>query len=286
MLRRNAIALFYTFFHIFLNRKTFAQHCEKKDCYRAGLNACDLPRRIETAKPYGIPVCFDKPNQPIFENIPNPCGSCCGTGNGNSVLFHPQTLGLSPGAAGAPSPCGESTFCPSPSNTRIRKHIVDPLTKKNITICANQLLSPLVFQPCVQYMVEFLRRHYWLIICPQFNWFYDPTVTFGESPCTQFKTLYSGIDVTVLRPDSSEPICSTTKDIKDYTIFQSANANACSCIREENYLETNRRVSYAVNIVSSCGQMRTIVLSKAKDEFPPGYVCRLTNNPCNPYICG
>jgi hypothetical protein len=259
-----------------------AQRCEKLDNYR-GLRVGDLPCRIDTLKPYSIPVCFSKPDQPVFKNNPNPCGNCCG---GNSVLFQPQTLGLSPGAAGAPSPCGQSSFFPSPSNTRVNKYFVDPLTGKNVTICANQLLSPLVFQPCVQYMMEFLRRHYWLVMCPQFNWFYNPLISFGETPCTQFKLLYSGIDVTVMKPDSSEPVCSTTAFIKDYTIFATSNANACQCIREENYLESERRVTYAVNVVSSCGQMRTVILSKAKDEFPPGYTCRLINNPCNPFICG
>lgn len=284
MMYGRRVRMLYFLFAIMLQTLS-AKNCPQSNHYN-GLRERDLPARVEIAKPYTIPVCFDRNDQIVFENNPSPCGGCCGFGGGNSVLYNPQTIALSPGAAGAPSPCGQACFVPTPSNTRVRKYFYNADSGKNETVYANQLLSPLIFQPTVQYMMDFLRRFYWIVTCPQYNWFYDPNVQFGETPCSQFKQAYSGIDVTLYRPDSSEPICSTTKLTQEFNIFATANANACCNIREENYLETSRRVAYAVNIVNSCGQMRTVVLSKAKDEFPPGYVCRLVNNPCNPYVCG
>lgn len=235
---------------------------------------------INVILPDSMPV---TQNQVFYENVQNPCGNCCGSPN--NLLYQPLSYSLSPGAGGAPSPYGEGSFVPTLQNTRKYRTRVNPITGKEEPMCSNTLLSPLIFQQSAQYMADYLRSWYWTIVWPFFNWFYNPDTWFGETPCAQFKLFYSGIDVTVFRPDSAEPVCTTTADWKDYSVFQMANANAGVCIREENFMETKRKVAYAVNIVSACNQMRTVVLSKAKDEFPPGYVCQLTSNPCNPYNC-
>ena len=169
------------------------------------------------------------------------------------------TISKSPGAGGAPSPCEIATgVCVNP--------------------CKLQP-SPLVFEECVQYKMEFLQRYRWLVYCPRYNWFYDPKLWAGESTCSQFKQTFSGIDVTVFAPDSAEPICTTTKNYEELKGFMMMNANDCEGIKAENFLLTCRKAAYGLNLVSGCGQMRTVVLSKALDEFPPGYSYRLVKNP-------
>ena len=176
------------------------------------------------------------------------------------------TISKSPGAGGAPSPC-----------ETVANVLVNP--------CKLQP-SPLVFEDCVQYKMEFLQRFRWLIYCPRFNWFYDPKISTGESICNVFKQLFSGIDVTIFSPDTPEPICSTVKNYEDLRGFMMMNANDCDGIKAENFLLTSRRVAYGLNLVSGCGQMRTVILSKALDEFPVGYGYRLVKNPCRmPEYC-
>lgn len=169
------------------------------------------------------------------------------------------TISKSPGAGGAPSPC-------------------ETITNVCVNPCKLQP-SPLVFEDCVQYKMEFLERYRWLVYCPRFNWFYDPKISVGESPCQVFKQLFSGIDVTLFAPDRPEPICTTLKNYGDLRGFMVINANDCDGIKAENYALTCRRAAYGLNLISGCGQMRTVVLSKPLDEFPVGYGYRLVKNP-------
>ena len=189
---------------------------------------------------------------------------CCG--------FQPNictrmTISKTPGAGGAPSPytCAEAA-CVNPAS-------LDP--------------SPMIFEEYVQYKMEYLRRFRWDVYNPKYNWFYNPKITIGETPCYVFKSLFSGIDVTLFSPESSIAICSTVKNYDDLTGFLMMNANNCTGISSENYLMTQRRLAYGLNLVSGCGQLRIVVLSKLMDEFPPGYANRLVNNPlrCNRAKC-
>lgn len=175
------------------------------------------------------------------------------------------TISKSPGAGGAPSPC-----------ETIANVCVNPFKLKP---------SPLVFEDCVQYKMEFLERFRMFVYCPRYNWFYDPKISVGESPCHVFKTLFSGIDVTLFAPDRPEPICSTIKNYEDLRGFMVMNANDCEGIKAENYALTCRRVAYGLNLISACGQMRTVVLSKMIDEFPVGYAYRLVKNPLRAREC-
>ena len=175
------------------------------------------------------------------------------------------TISKSPGPGGAPSPCQIATgVCVNPCK-------LEP--------------SPLIFEPTVRLLMTFLRNFRWDVYCPRFNWFYDPKLKLGESPCSVFKILYSGIDVTLFAPDSSVPICTTTKNFQDFHGFQMMNAANCTSIQSENYMITSRRVAYALNLISGCGQLRTVVLSKALDEFPTGYSYRLVRNPLSKKPC-
>lgn len=169
------------------------------------------------------------------------------------------TVSKSPGPAGAPSPCTIATgVCVNPCS-------LAP--------------SPMIYEPNVRLVMAFLRRFRWDVYCPRYNWFFNPEHRFGENACQAFKLLNCGIDVTVFSPDSVIPICTTTKNYAELNAFQMMNANNCTSIQPENYLLTGRRVAYGMNLVSGCGQLRTVVLSKARDEFPIGYSYALVRNP-------
>lgn len=144
--------------------------------------------------------------------------------------------------------------------------------------------SPIIFESFVQYKIEFLARFRWLVYSPQYNWFYDPKLWVGQTPCTTFKLSNSGIDVTLFRPGSRVPVCSTVADVEDFFVFLDENTANCNELKSENYIVTCRRVAYALNLVSGCQEMRTIVLSKNTDEFPPSYAYRLAYNPQNPHF--
>ena len=178
-----------------------------------------------------------------------------------------MTISKSPGPGGAPSPyaCAEGVLL-NPAR-------LEP--------------SPMIFEEDVQYKMEFLRRFRWEIYCPRYNWFYNPRSYIGETPCQLFKVQFSGIDVTLFSPDSPIAVCSTLKNYDDLSGFLMMNANNCTGINSENFLLTQRRLAYALNLVSGCGQLRTVVLSKLSDEFPVGYDYRLVNNPlrCNRPKC-
>lgn len=170
-----------------------------------------------------------------------------------------MTISKTPGPGGAPSPypCAEGV-CVNPAR-------LDP--------------SPMIFEEVIEYKMEYLRRFRWDVYCPRYNWFFNPKNNPGETPCHQFKLQFSGIDVTVFSPESPIAVCSTLKNYEDLTGFLVMNANNCTGINSENYLLTQRRLAYALNLVSGCGQLRTVVLSKLLDEFPVGYSYRLVNNP-------
>lgn len=178
-----------------------------------------------------------------------------------------MTISKTPGPGGAPSPytCAEGVY--------VNPARLDP--------------SPMIFEEYIQYKMEYLRRFRWEVYCPRFNWFYNPKISVVESPCQVFKMQFSGIDVTLFSPDSSVAVCSTLKYYRDLTEFMVMNANNCTGISSENYLLTQRRLAYGLNLVSGCGQLRTVVLSRLIDEFPVGYSYRLVNNPlrCNRPKC-
>lgn len=178
-----------------------------------------------------------------------------------------MTVSKSPGVAGAPSPytCSENV-------------LINP---------ANLEPSPMIFEDYIQYKMAYLRRFRWEIYCPRYNWFYYPKLSPGETPCYLFKSQFSGIDVTLFSPDSPIPVCSTLKNYDDLTGFLVMNANNCTGLNSENFLMTQRRLAFALNLISGCGQLRTVVLSKQIDEFPIGYSFRLVNNPlrCNRPKC-
>lgn len=137
--------------------------------------------------------------------------------------------------------------------------------------------SPLVFEPFVQYQIEYLTRFRWEVYAPRFNWFYNPNLWVSDdTPCQTFKLTYSGIDVTVFDPEVAIPICTTVKNYEDLNVFRVKN---CKDFKPESYGDSCRRVAYALNLMSGCGQLRTVVLSKARDEFPAGYNYRLVQNP-------
>lgn len=196
-------------------------------------------------------VCYPEAGGYNASKIP-----CCGW---PKVIDSRVTISKSPGAGGAPSPCETiSNIC------------VDP---------CRLAPSPMVFEKDERFMMNFLRNFRWDIYCPRYNWFFDPRIRLGETPCQIFKYLNSGIDVTVFAPESLIPICTTTRNFEELSVFQMMNANNCTSIQSENYLITKRIVAYGLNLISGCGQMRTVVLSKATDEFPPGYTYRLVRNP-------
>lgn len=177
------------------------------------------------------------------------------------------TFSKSPGASGGPSPCGEEIL------------LVD------LNRISNDEVPPLIFHKCPEYEMEYLRRFRWEVYNPRFNWFYDPKIRIGEeSPCQVFKEQFNGIDVTILAPDSIEPVCTTIKNeniLKEIRGFNVMNANSCCHgLKAENYATSCKRIFYALNLVSGCGKMRTVVLSKNRDEFPIGYNFNLIRNPC------
>ena len=141
--------------------------------------------------------------------------------------------------------------------------------------------SPIIFESFVQYKIEFLARFRWLVYSPQYNWFYDPKLWVGQTPCSAFKQANSGIDATLFEPGSLIPVCSTIKKVDDFFVFLKDNSEDCNELKSENYIVTCTRVGYALNLVSGCGEMRTVVLSKDVDEFPPSYAFRLAYNPQN-----
>lgn len=157
------------------------------------------------------------------------------------------TISLSPGPGGAPSPC-----------TLAEGVCVDPCRLAPF---------PVFFEPNFRFMLDFLRRFRWDVYAPRFNWFYNPITTPGESPCTQFKILNNGIDVTVFAPDSAVPICTTSRFIDDLSGFQIMNAANCTSIQPENYMITTRRVAYGLNLISACGQLRTVVLREEEMQI-------------------
>lgn len=171
------------------------------------------------------------------------------------------TASKSPGAGGAPSPCTIAV------NTCVNPCKLAP--------------SPIIFEECVQFKMAALRTFRWDVYSPRYNWFYDWRTWRGETPCLVFKLANNGIDVTLFSPDMAVPICSTLSNYEDIAnAFNIINANSCEDgIRSENYALTCRRVAYGLNLISGCSQMRVVVLSKSRDEFPPGFAYRLVENP-------
>ena len=195
----------------------------------------------------GERVCFKDDYSPIIEFNPFPCGNC----------RQPPCSGV----LGGCTPCGQRG------------------------ICKSWTASPYIYQKCAQSRVEYLRKFSSKIYSINYNWFYDPSIPIGQSPCQAFKWANCGIDVTVLRLDSNIPVCTTTRDIEDYRLFQEL-ARCPETLQSNYYLETVRRVAYATVIVSGCNQMLIVILSKANDEFYPGFDCRVAWNPCYPCCHG
>lgn len=140
--------------------------------------------------------------------------------------------------------------------------------------------SPLVFGEFVEFKLEFLRRFRWEIYSPRYNWFYNPLLSpLEETPCHTFKMAFSGIDVTLFKPNCPVPVCSTLKCPGELERFVVNNTQICNGLETETFAVLCRRVAYALNLVSACGEIRTVVLSKPKDEFPLGYNFKLVNNP-------
>lgn len=156
-----------------------------------------------------------------------------------------------------------------------RNNVKQKSTSKNCKIGP----LPLLFEEVVQYKIEYLRRFRWNVYSPQFNWFYDPLTSLTvENPCHIFKTTYSGIDVTLFAPDCPNPICST---LKQYNVLDGFRVKNCKNLKPDSFdiVSCGERVAYGLNLVSQCEEIRTVVLSKATDEFPIGYANTLINNP-------
>lgn len=145
--------------------------------------------------------------------------------------------------------------------------------------CVKPCKIPLVFEEDDLFKVEFLQRFRWVIYTPRLNWFYDPQVNIGETPCTVFRNFNSGIDVTIFAPGRALPICSTLRNNEDLCGFMLPANVDCKNLDAETYLITCRRAAYAFNLISGCGQVRTVVISKALDEFPLGYNYQIVKNP-------
>lgn len=169
------------------------------------------------------------------------------------------------------------------SPSRYSKCPVSNCTSKNIKNCEKECKlgpSPLVFEENDKYKLDYLTRFRWEIYSPRYNWFYDPIISLqADNPCQTFKLAYSGIDVTLFAPDCPIPICSTLKCTRDFQKFVVNNTQICEGLKTEMYDISCRRVSYGLNLVSACGKIRTVILSKAIDEFPLGYNYRLVENP-------
>jgi hypothetical protein len=148
-------------------------------------------------------------------------------------------------------------------------------------VCCSKTASPYIYQQCSQARLEYLRRFAVEIYSPRYNWFYNPAVTLGESPCLAYKLANCGINVTLLRLDTNIPVCTTTADIDTYKLIKALTGSPCT-FRQEYYMETDKRAIYARLIVSPCNQMRIVVLTKDNDEYWPGFDCRLVWNPCYP----